>query len=184
MKVKEMTGLIGGDKGSRRKNDFYPTPKYVTDMLLDRITFEGKIWEPACGDGAISKELIARGYDVKSTDLNDYDYGTPGLDFLKSLEQYDNIVTNPPFNLSTKFALHGLNLVRKKLVLFNKLTFLEGKIRRNKLFNQNKLEKVIVFSERLNFAFPDEKGGKGGMLAFAWFVFDKNYNGEARIEWI
>ena len=154
MKIGELTGLIGGNKGTRKENDFYPTPDWAINALLDKVSFEGKILEPACGDGAISKQLISRNYDVTSTDLYDQGYGKSGLDFLKLQEPWDNVITNPPFNISTKFAIHGLKLVRNKLVLLNKLTFLEGKQRRDTLFNQNKLSNVLIFSERLNFAKP------------------------------
>lgn len=181
MKIKEIGRLIGADTGNRKKNDFYPTPGWVIDSILDRVTFDGPVWEPACGNGAISKKLISRGYDVRSTDLYDYGYGFPDNDFLQMQEPWDNIITNPPFNISTKFALHGLNVVRHKLVLFNKLTFFEGKERKVKLFSQKKLEKVFVFSERVNFL-KDE--ATGGMLSFAWFVFDKNYSGYPTVEWI
>jgi hypothetical protein len=182
-KYTNITRLIGGDTGKRKKNDFYPTPSWAMDYLLDNVTFEGNIWEPACGNGSISKELIKRDYNVYSSDLNDYGYGDTGIDFLKKQMQYDNIITNPPFNKSTEFALHGLNLVRNKLVLLNKLTFLEGKVRKSKLFSQNKLERVFVFSERLNFDLSLNKK-TGGMLSFAWFIFDKNYQGKPTIEWI
>jgi len=38
--------------------EFYPTPPEATRALLSVESFEGDIWEPACGDGAISKVLI------------------------------------------------------------------------------------------------------------------------------
>jgi len=41
------------------------------------------------------------------------------------------------------------------------------------------LKKVYVFSQRQSFG-----EHKGGMLAFAWFVFDKTYSGNAEIEFI
>jgi len=181
MSLKQMNALIGGNTGKRKAHDFYPTPKWAVDAILDRVTFTGSIWEPACGDGAISKNLISRGYDVRSTDLIDHGYGFSGFDFLKMQEPWTNIITNPPFNLSTKFALHGLNIVSDKLVLLNKLSFLEGKVRRDTLFSQRKLEVVYIFGERLNFD-PNSTGT--GMMAFAWFVFDKKHEGPARIEWI
>src|SRR5262245_24374766 len=32
--------------------DFFPTPEWATLALMDNESFEGLIWEPACGDGA------------------------------------------------------------------------------------------------------------------------------------
>ncbi len=64
--------------------EFYPTPPEATRALLSVENFDGDIWEPACGDGAISRELTAAGYNVTSTDLIDRGFGTGGQNFLKS----------------------------------------------------------------------------------------------------
>lgn len=32
----------------RQKDDFYPTPEYVTNILLKNYHFDGMIWECAC----------------------------------------------------------------------------------------------------------------------------------------
>ena len=51
--------IVGSSRlnGDREKNDFYPTPKKATQAILDVINIKGSIWEPACGDGAISEVL-------------------------------------------------------------------------------------------------------------------------------
>ena len=89
----------------------------------------------------------------------------------------DNIITNPPFNLSTEFTIKALNLANNRVAMLNKLSFLEGIKRKNKVFALNKLEKVWVFSQRIKF-------GGNGLMAFAWFIFNKNYNGKPEIDWI
>lgn len=43
--------------------------------------------------------------EVISTDLYDYGYGKPEIDFLKTDLTADNIVTNPPFNHAEEFLL-------------------------------------------------------------------------------
>ena len=48
----------------RQGHDFYPTPTWVTQTLLDRVTFRGPVWEPCCGDGAIARQIEARGNRV------------------------------------------------------------------------------------------------------------------------
>lgn len=60
----------------RVPHDFYPTPPEAVRALLSVEAFEGSIWEPACGDGAISKVLLAAGFDVVSTDLIDRGFGS------------------------------------------------------------------------------------------------------------
>jgi len=167
-------------KGDRIDNDFYPTPEIATNKLLEKESFKGNIWECACGDGAISKILIEKNYNVYSSDLINRGYGESGIDFLKTNKVFDNIITNPPFKLSLEFALHGFKSVKNKLVLFQKLVFLEGIKRKQELFSLNKLKNIYVISNRLKF-----KGYKtGGLMCFAWFVFDVNYNGKPTIDWI
>jgi hypothetical protein len=179
MSLDQMTRLAGSGNLNREKDDFYATPDWAIDALLDRVTFTGEIWEPACGDGAICKRLKHYGYNnIYATDLVDRGYGDAHFDFMNSRRQCENIITNPPFKIGTKFVLHALNLASKKVVIFNKLSFLEGKERRDRLYSLNMLECCYVFGERVGF------NGGGGMLAFAWFVFDKEYNGKARLEWI
>src|SRR5215472_741542 len=66
----------------RKRRDFYATPGWVTEALLQHIHFRGVIWEPCCGDGAMSRILALHGNEVVSTDIADRGFGTPGVDFL------------------------------------------------------------------------------------------------------
>jgi hypothetical protein len=92
--------------------DFYPTPAWATHALCEHETFEGAIWEPCCGDGAMSRVLKARGYSVVSTDLHDRGYGLPDMDFLKAdVEDVPNIVTNPPFGIAEAVIDKALSLI-------------------------------------------------------------------------
>jgi len=183
MTSKTSMQMVGHNlNNDRNKNDFYPTPPEATIALLEKQKFEGNIWECACGDGAISKVLIDKGYDVYSSDLNNYGYGDTIIDFLSNHNiKYDNIITNPPFKLSLEFTLKALSCVNNKAVFLHKLTYLEGIKRYQNIFNLNKLEKVLIFSKRLGFKKDDKKGG---LMCFAWFVFDVNYSGKPTIDWI
>lgn len=178
--MQSVSGPLGVDTGKRKINDFYPTPARCTRDILDRVKFEGQVWEPCCGDGAISQILLDYGYDVKSSDLFDYGYGETGIDFLKYMEPVDNIVTNPPYKITDKFLNHGLNLVRKKLVILHRLHILEGKTRRTKIYNRKHLEEIHVYTKRIDFA----TGGEGGMVCFARYVFNKEYQGQPTLYWI
>ena len=178
MKKNSALAYVGHNaNGDREKNDFYPTPENATQSLLDKQKFDGEIWECACGDGSMSKVLINNGYNVCSSDLIDRGYGEVGINFLDSNKKVDNIITNPPFNLSTEFTIKALNLANNKVAMLNKLSFLEGIKRKNQVFTLNKLKKVWVFSQRVKF-------GGNGLMAFAWFIFDVNYNGKPQIDWI
>lgn len=96
--------------------DFYTTPPEAVRALLSVEEFSGNIWEPACGHGAISKELIRAGYEVVSTDLAHRGFGPGGIDFLSETEpRARNIITNPPYGagLADQFIGHALRLTRR-----------------------------------------------------------------------
>lgn len=184
MTIEQVGRLIGSGKVSNRsQNDFYATPTWAIQALLEREQFEGEIWEPCCGDGAISKCLKENEYwHVTSTDLNDYGYGETGINFLNDYRIVDNIITNPPFNIGTEITIHALNQTRKKVAIFHKLAFLEGKKRKDLIFSQRNLKSVYVFSKRVSFVHSTKT--KSGMMAFAWYVWDHSYKGLATIDWI
>jgi hypothetical protein len=82
----------------RIANEFYPTPPEATRALLSVERFDGSIWEPACGEGAIASVLTEAGHKVVATDLVDYGFGIGGVDFLKEARpRAKHIVTNPPY---------------------------------------------------------------------------------------
>lgn len=106
-------GASGRIHPRRAPFEFYPTPPEATRALLSVESFDGSIWEPACGDGAITRELQRAGYDVVSTDLADHGFGTPGIDFLReTAPRAKHIVTNPPYGrgLADRFVRHALRM--------------------------------------------------------------------------
>ena len=180
---------IAGDnsRNGRSELDFYPTPSSATLALLDREFFVGNIWEPACGRGDISKVFEQFGYEVKSTDIKDYGYGISDQDFLSDIkfEQMDNIVTNPPFNLALEFVNCSKKYATKKIAMFLKTAFLEGS-KRHDMFQDTDfaLKTVYQFSKRVNFGIYAGTHKNGGMIPFAWFVWEKGYKGKPSVEWI
>lgn len=179
-----LTG-VAVDRANREKDDFYPTPPEGTAALLRVERFDGPIWEPACGDGAISRVLEAAGHAVVSTDLVDRGYGTPRVDFLMETRALaPNIVTNPPFKMVAPFMRRALALSSGKVAMLLRLACLEGSERRE-IYDASPLARVWVFSRRLSM----QRGGipvesTGGMLAFAWFVWDHAHKGPPTLGWI
>lgn len=95
----------------RLPNEFYPTPSEAVRALLSVETFDGPVWEPACGEGAIARVLVDAGHEVVSTDLIEYGYGDGGRDFLAEQRPLArHIVTNPPygFGLADAFITKAL----------------------------------------------------------------------------
>lgn len=180
--------IVGSSRrnGNRDQSDFYPTPAYATHALLKREVFNGDVWEPACGNGAISEVVKEYGNIVKSSDLVVRGYGEAPVDFLSTDRSVRNIITNPPFNLSLEFVQHAKLCAKNKIAMFLKLAFLEGS-KRQEMFRDKffPLSKVYVFSKRVRL----DKNGipmgcKSEMIAFAWFIWDSTHDGPATIDWI
>ena len=163
--------------------DFFPTPAWATEALIDNEAFQGDIWECACGNGAMSEVLQRTGSTIISSDLYDRGYGEAGVDFLKARRQYDNIVTNPPYNAAEAFVHAGLVSARRKFALLLRLAFLEGANRQRTIFGRTPPARIWVFSERITF-YPAGAIQKGsGTTAYAWFVWDKDAVGSPELKW-
>lgn len=163
--------------------DFFPTPAWATHALIDNESFDGDIWECACGNGAMSEVLKNTGSEVRSSDLYDRGYGEAGIDFLETECRADNIITNPPYNAAEGFVKTGLKTSRKKVSLLLRLAFLEGINRQKTIFSVAPPSRVWIFSERITF-YPAGATVKGsGTTAYAWFVWDKDSIG-TELKWL
>ena len=172
----------------RVEHDFYATDPIAIELLLDQVQFSNRVWEPACGDGALSKVLLAHGYEVLSSDLYDHGYGVIGVDFLENTEPFDgDIITNPPYKYAAKFARKAIDTVADGhyVAMFLKLSFLETKKRRA-LFETYPPKYVYVSSSRITCGRNGEFGdfrGEQGAVAYAWFIWEKGFHGEPIIRW-
>lgn len=196
MKKGEGGKLAGGNPSRGRvDNDFYATPHKTTEALFKVERFLGNVWEPACGNGMMS-EVIKKYNPIISSDLIDRGYGKTGIDFLKiptinpdpNYDHYNNIITNPPFNLFQEFAEKALYEATDKVALFGKLQVLEGQKRATFLEN-SPLRTVYVFKKRQNplrNGLPVDENGKpwASTMAFAWYVWEKGYEGDPIIKWL
>ncbi|WP_142810680.1 class I SAM-dependent methyltransferase [Tepidiphilus olei] len=177
--LKKAQSIVGFSK-TRDAMDNYPTPGIAVEALLERESFDGTVWEPACGSGNIARYFPG----CIATDIR-YDniYGEKGVDFLKEWRTVDHIITNPPYRLAQEFVEHALECARKKVAMLCKLAFLEGKSR-YEMFKNHPLKKVYVFSNRLPLTKESETRKQSSMIPFAWFVWDKDYSGQTSIDWI
>lgn len=80
----------------RSPDDYYITPQVAIDSLIrvEPELFTGVIWEPACGNGAISKRIPIR---CLSSDIVYRGFGIGGVDFLRVTPNFkvDLLITNP-----------------------------------------------------------------------------------------
>ena len=183
-------GATNHSDGERQTDDYYATEPATTEWLLKLENLNHIIWEPACGEGHMSKVLEQAGHTVVSSDLVYRGYGEPGsVDFLAFDHKVNlDIVTNPPYKYAQEFVEHALELVTDgcKVCMFLKLTFLEGK-KRKKLFEKYPPKVVYVSSSRLQCAkngdFVKYKKGTGTAIAYGWFVWEKGYTGDTVVKW-
>ena len=179
--------IVGSSRanGEREINDFYPTPSFCVEELLKRENFDGEIWECACGTGNISEVLKSQKKIVYSTDIFDYGYGDDFFDFLKSDRKTENIITNPPFKNALDFVLKAKESADKKIAFFLKTVFLES-ADRYEMFQDKEfpLKTIYQYSKRVTLYKGGVKMKNSGMIAYAWFVWEREYKGKPTIEWI
>lgn len=176
---------------SERGHDLYETPAVAVEALLRVERLPHRLWEPACGPGAIVRVLRAAGHEVIGSDL--VDYGNPthfsGLDFLTERKAPDGcelIITNPPYKLAGEFVAHALDICPRVIMLL-RLAFLESERRRGILEDRG-LARVHIFRRRLPMMHRDGWTGRkaSSAIAFAWFVWDRDHTGLPtlnRISW-
>lgn len=172
----------------RQRNDYYATEPAATEQLLLLETFRGKqILEPSCGEGHISEVLKRYGFDVVSRDLIARGYGEVA-DFLSddNVSFDGDIITNPPYKYAREFVEKALQIIPdgNKVAMFLKLTFLEGKARKE-LFREQPPIRVWVSSLRLTCAMNGDFNAlrSRSATAYAWFIWEKGYKGDTILKW-
>jgi hypothetical protein len=95
------------------------------------------------------------------------------------------IITNPPYSKAQEFVEQALKMIDegRKVAMFLKLTFLEGK-GRGTLFEKNPPIRVWVSRARLKCARNgDFDSFTSSATAYAWFVWEKGFQGYPEIRW-
>lgn len=175
----------------RPDKDYYATDPIAAELLLqiEDIPIDKPIWECAAGEKHLSKVFEEHCYTVRSTDIVSRTDGVEAIDFLTTNETLDGtIITNPPYNKALEFVEKALDSVTNgnKVIMFLKLTFLEGK-KRKSFFEENPPKTVWVSSSRITCAkngdFENMFAGGGGAVAYAWYVWEKGYKADTVIKW-
>lgn len=202
--AKSLTDIYVGvqqNSETRSKNDLYPTPPLGTYALISELDkrIPKTVIEPCAGRGHIAAELRRHGHNVIASDLYEYENLVSdvksGIDVFSYTTQSNvAMITNPPYHkdLPRLITEHFINNEIDFVALFLRLTFLEGK-KRKKLFTEHPPSDIIFISDRINFGpasvmetEPFEKKDQiGGMIAYAWYVFDRNSpHINTRIRWV
>lgn len=171
----------------RAELDYYATEPAAAQLLEEIIPLHKNIWECAAGGKHLSQVFEANGHIVRNTDIIDRTGDIEELDFLSTNEKWDgDIITNPPYNLSTEFCEKAIETVTEGnyVCMFLKIQFLEGKKHR-KLFDKYPPKYVYVSTKRLNCAANGdfEKYKYNSAVAYAWYVWKKGYKGDTILKW-
>lgn len=179
---------------NRQPNDLYATRPHDVKLLYkyEPSIVEGKIWECACGHGHIVRTLQELGAtDVYASDLIDYGFGYDIYDFLSDDDTYNNefdtILTNPPYKFTTEFMRRAIDKVKPggRVIMLLPTTTLAGVNRYNKIFKTDPPKYIYTFS-RNTYALLVAEGDKIGApkLSHSWFIWEKGYKGETIVRWL
>ncbi len=176
---------------NRAAYEFYPTPPEATRALLSAETFDGPIWEPACGEGHISKVLTSAGYEVTSTDLVDYDFGEPKRDFLAERTPLaKHIITNPPYGrgLADAFAKHAIALTRETGGTVAMLMNLSGLCHplRHDFYVSQPPAVIYCLDECTCWPYGDPARATTSIAKqrYCWIVWKHGHTGPTEIKWL
>jgi len=175
----------------RAHANFYPTPAWVTHALIEHVLGEenGKhyrVWECACGDGAMVDELKSWGYKTIGTDIR----GDPPRDFLDPstglIRPYINaIITNPPYGREfvEPFIRKSLDLmepIKGKVAMLLRVDFDSAVTRRDLFADHPAWGTKLVLTKRVKWF--DDGNKNGPSENHAWYIWDwKNRHGYPRL---
>jgi hypothetical protein len=161
--------LCNAGAKDRPETDFYATPEAVTHALLDwlNLPMGTRIWECAAGDGRMVEVMLARGYQVESSDIK------TGVDFrVAGARKVDWIITNPPFIVAEDFIRHAYDLNPTGFAFLLKSQYWHS-MKRNKLFFDIRPIAVLPLSWRPDFLFGKKSGAP--TMEVLWTVWESPY---------
>jgi hypothetical protein len=181
-----------GEAGfERAARDAYFTEPWVTRALLMALEPELRsraqtIWEPACGDGRMVKEIANAGYSVLASDIHDYGYPHTRLwDFLteRPAGPLSVVITNPPFDLARQFIVRALEVTEplKGIVAILQRHEFDAPKTNRPLFMWPFSRKLIL-PRRPRWTDGADKASP--RFPYAWYVWDWAHEGLPLIGWL
>ncbi len=149
-------------KGAGR-SDIFQTERGAVGIVLPYIPRSWTIWESACGQRQIVRDIEDDGRKVVGTDIAD------GFDFMSPLAsaqfQFDCIITNPPYSIKDAWLQRCFD-IGKPFALLLPITAL-GEQGRVAMYRKNGIQ-LILPPGRIQFTTPNGKEG-GSWFYAAWF---------------
>ncbi len=173
----------------RDPHDFYVEPNWCDDALFAAESFDGPIFDPACGIGRIVAAGIKAGHLVEGGDIiRRGRFCNVVADFFKDQPLgIPNIVSNPPYKKAREFAEKALQVASRKIALLLPLRWVCGDDR-SRWLETTPLARIWFLTPRPSMppGHMIEAGVKpgGGMQDFCWFVFDHGHKGSWTGDWL
>lgn len=144
------------DKLAGSGNDEFYTPRYAIEPILEFIEPNSTVWCPFDTSESRFVELIREaGHNVIHSHIWE------GEDFFEyEPEQYDYIISNPPYSLKTQVLTRLYELGKPFAMLLGIVGVFESKVRTD-LFRNNKVE-VLYLTTRVQYleSYDQEKTTK------------------------
>lgn len=165
--------------------DDFPTPPWGTRALLRELLLSGErmdtmsVHEPTANRGYMVGVLRDHFGEVIATDVHDYGYGYPQLDFLfpNCAVDVDWTICNPPFQLAEEFIIKGLEQSARGVAVLVRTAFLEGIGRHERLFSIHRPRRIYQFTERLPIVKGRVDPEASSATAYCWLVWIKRDDG-------
>lgn len=173
----------------REPADFYPTPPEPTRALLraegERLRELGTIWEPACGNGAMLREIEAAGFDAIGSDLHDRGCGHRIDFFATEWPLGQAIVTNPPYQEVNwrdgrgRWIRHALERLQVPYMALLLNWSWPGAGGLGRLLEEHPIARVYLLRWKVDFT-----GAGAPPMLSAWYVWDRAWRGETALRFL
>jgi len=188
-----------------KKAEFFETPTWVADRILDVEVMTSKVIDPCAGRGILGGAAHRAGYNqILEADLNKWPGQNhtirPNINWLKNEGFAEEVrakwsdatvFMNPPFSLTCDFIDRSFELGARKIIMFQRLSFLESTTRRE-FFQRRPPARIWLCGDRATCFrgdMPEEdmwdeegnlvkgKKGRSSPTAHAWFVWERDHRG-------
>lgn len=189
----------------RSPRDLYITPPEIALEAIKIFCIDeyfpvpiGNVLDAGCGTGVWGKCLdkAVLSHNVLGIDIHpivtieneDYYEDVISADFIKfkpKITRYNLIIGNPPYSLAEEFIRHSFELLESGgyIYFLLRLSFLEGIARGKGLFKEFPMKKVYICSRRPSF-FSTNGKHTTDTLAYAMFLWQKNYQGKTELDFL
>ena len=153
-------------------SNFYTVPRYIFDPIGNSNLIEGVVLLPCDFSGQLEKQIRKKGItDIKS---NDNEENLVDLDWWathKNSVDWTIAITQGMKDYTKWITECGLQISRKGVCIFDRLTFLEPTRAREDFLQDSSLTNIKILSPRPSFR-ADGTTAKDPVTS-AWFVFQK-----------